>query len=168
MSMYLSLIALPESEIRKASTDAGYAQELFDSREVFRCLDLDKLWDALAFLLCDYRRKSDGPYMAPPDGLGRCVAGGTVMNGEVDLGYGPPSYLPATEVKELAARLRELDLVALRKRFDPVTMKAAHVYPEVWDEKGILDTELLPMMRRVSSFYSDAAKSGLAVVIALY
>ena len=55
----------------------------------------------------------------------------------------------------------------LAGRFDPDRMNGLGVYPEVWDEDGVLGDELAPAYERLVAFYRAAAEAGEVVLVAL-
>lgn len=115
---------------------------------------LDKLWNALAFVL--ERACGEDPIGAVGDPL----------HG-VDTGYGPPLLLTAEDVRGVAAALAEVDDDAVRAAYDPDGMADDELYcqpgPGEAERAAYLD-ELLVLVRAVRAFFADAAARGHGVL----
>ena len=122
-------------------------------REEF--LDLDKAWHGLHWLLTGTTDDSSTP-------AGMAILGGTEI-GE-DWGYGAPRLLRPDEVRRVAAVLRDVTEGDLRARFDPAAMKAADLYPSIWDEEDVFAEYLAPQFALMQEFYARAASRGDAVL----
>ena len=97
-------------------------------------MDLDKTWHALHFLFTGSDWEGDFPN-------GFLVSCGEPV-GDVDVGYGPAKAFTPTQVSEIMNFLENLDLVDLRKRFDPKKMHEMEIYPSIWDNSADPDQEL--------------------------
>jgi hypothetical protein len=85
--------------------------------------DLDQAWHGIHYLLTG---------SALPNGT---PATKVIMSGEEigpDLGYGPAMLLKPDEVRAIAQLLQGTTPDMLRKRFDPMAMALASVYPGIW------------------------------------
>ena len=122
-------------------------------REEF--LDLDKAWHGLHWLLTGTTDDSSTP-------AGMAILGGTEI-GE-DWGYGAPRLLRPDEVRRVAYVLRDVTEGDLRARFDPAAMKAADLYPSIWDEEDVFAEYLAPQFALMQEFYARAASRGDAVL----
>jgi hypothetical protein len=119
-------------------------------------IDLDKMWHGIHYLLVE---GEEDP-----------VAGQVVLGGQEigdDVGFGPVRYLVPGEVEAVAAHLDGTPFDVLVERFDPDRMNGLGVYPEIWDEDGVLDDELAPAYERLVGFYRTAAERGEVVLVAL-
>lgn len=128
-----------------------------DLRAYADCIDLDKAWHGIHFLLT-------GDAWDP----GGTAAGLAVMGGEpvgVDGPYGPTRLLSPEDVKAVAAALGPLTADELRGRFDPDAM--TDVYPDLWDQGEPAFRYLWNAFERLRALYADAAAAGDAVLIAL-
>jgi hypothetical protein len=120
-------------------------------------VDLDEAWHGIHYLLTGS--------VLPNDTLASKV----IMSGEEigpDHGYGPAMLLKPDEVRAIAQLLQETTPDMLRKRFDPMEMARAGVYPGIWvklDRKQTLGF-LLNYYRDLVAFYRRAAKRGQAVI----
>lgn len=152
MSMCVTLYRVTRTEVERLirfelSVDALLDQDVVDDS---RIVELDKMWNAVHWLLT-------GTSMSP-DGLGRILLGGSEVGD--DVGYGPARLVGPDEVKQLAQKLEGLDEAVLAARWDPSAMTAAGVYPQVWDEPDVLEEEVLPSLRSVLALYRAAAQTG--------
>ncbi|WP_338671911.1 YfbM family protein [Streptomyces sp. SCSIO 30461] len=118
-----------------------------------RCLDTDKAWDALGFLL---RRTG-----LPVD----VVHGEDEIPGADDWGYGPPRYLTPERVKVAAAGLIRISGSELVAGVDPAELAAADTYPVIVWERG----ESLDWVREhyeaLVPFFEAAARAGDGMLI---
>ena len=130
----------------------GYGDEV-DGR-----LDLDKAWHGVHYLLT-------GTAWEAGDPLAAAVLGGREVGD--DDGYGPPRLLEADLVRTVADALAAVDDADLRARFDPAEMQRLDIYPQVWDEDGILDDYLMPNVDELRRFYAGAAAAGAAVLLCM-
>lgn len=116
-------------------------------------LDLDKAWHAIHFLLT-------GSAWEVGAGAGAAILGGEPIGG--DIGHGPVRLLLPEEVKAIVPGLVDTD--ELRRRFDPMELTEAGVYPNVWDESDF-DHYVGPNYASLRDFYRRAAENDQAVVL---
>ncbi|WP_437100723.1 YfbM family protein [Streptomyces kronopolitis] len=135
MSMIGEYARVTPAELDRALGDPEWALTLVDARReaeadscpppaAARCLDVDKAWDALGFLL---RRRG-----FPVD----IVHGEEPVPGADDWGYGPPRYLTPEQVREAAAALAGITGDGLTAGVGPADLAAAEVYPTIVWERG--------------------------------
>ena len=116
-------------------------------------LNLEKSWHVLHYLLT-------GKVEEAPPPLGNAILGGQEIGD--DLGYGPARFLTPQQVREVAAALASISKDDLAERFDLKAMKAARIYPV----KNKSELELAQgYFEQVSSYYTDAAASGNAMLL---
>ncbi|MEU9120379.1 YfbM family protein [Streptomyces sp. NPDC048506] len=118
-----------------------------------RCLDVDKAWDALGFLL---RRAA-----LPVD----VVHGEQSVPDAEDWGYGPPRYLTPEQVHTAAGALAEISAADLTEGVGPEDLAEAAVYPTlVWERGASLDyvADYYELLR---AFFRAAAAEGDAVLM---
>jgi hypothetical protein len=135
--------------------DPEQVEELLESDDDVRSVDIDKAWHGIHWLLTG----SAGPTAAAESDV---IFGGEPF-GE-DLGYGPARLLSTEGVERVAQVLRNVDTESLRVGMDPAAMQRAEIYPEIWDEDDLLDDYLLPALAQLRSFYDAAATAGEDVV----
>jgi hypothetical protein len=120
-------------------------------------LDIDKAWHALHFLLCNHAWEGEPP-------LVNAVLGGQEIG--PDLGYGPPRYLTAEEVKDVSFALAGLRTDELRVRFDPAALRAHEIYPDGWDADTPVDW-LIEAFDSLKDYFAQAASAGDAMLLFL-
>jgi len=125
------------------------------------CVDLrlDESWHAIHFLLTG--TAWDGK---PP--LNFVATGGKEL-GE-DHGYGPSRSLRPAQVRKLAAALDRHPTDALLRRFDPVALAAADVYPGTWSRQADGNdarAEVAAHYDELRKFVLEASMAGQALLI---
>lgn len=120
-----------------------------------RCLDVDKAWDALDFLLRRAGVQPDvihGEESLPGAGAG-------------DWGHGPPSYLTPERVRTAAAALAALPGGALFKDVTVAELARADLYPGLrWDDEQ-WPAYVVRHYAALSRFFQAAAGEGDAVLV---
>ena len=117
-----------------------------------RCHDVDKVWDALDFLL---RRIG-----FPVD----IVHGEEEILGADDWGYGPPHCLPPERVRIAADALTATPHDSLVGGVTPADLAQADIYPDViWEREDSMDY-VTGKYEALVSFFRTAAGDGDAVV----
>ncbi|WDZ84919.1 YfbM family protein [Micromonospora cathayae] len=120
---------------------------------------LDKAWHAIHFLLT-------GTAWETGTGAGAAVLGGGPVGG--DIGYGPARLLDPEQVRTIAAGLEAVTVETLRTRYDVPALRAADVYPNIWDDgDDEFDSYLAPHYTLLRQFYRAAAGAGQAVLLAV-
>ena len=138
--------------------DPDQIDVLLESDDDETCVDIDKAWHGIHWMLTG----SDGPTADPASDV---IFGGEPF-GE-DLGYGPARLLSVEGVGAVAQVLGNVDFETLRGRMDPAAMTLAGLYPAIWDEEGVLDEYLLPVLDQLRTFYESAAGAREAVIQSL-
>ncbi len=144
------------AEARAILEDEDRVEELLESDDGATSYDLDKAWHGIHWLLTG---------SADPTGdlLSDALLGGEEVGD--DLGYGAPRLLGPERVAEVADALAAVDADLLRSRFEPAAMRAAPVYPDVWDrEDESLEGWLLGELDGLRGFYRAAATAGESVI----
>ncbi|MGW1794048.1 YfbM family protein [Streptomyces tubercidicus] len=113
-----------------------------------RCLDIDKAWDALGFLL---RRRG-----FPVD----IVHGEEAVPDADDWGYGPPRYLTPEQVRCAAEALAGLSGERLTSGVGPADLAAAEVYPAIVWERGEPLDYVSEHYEQLRPFFRAAADEG--------
>jgi hypothetical protein len=156
MGMVFEARMLSATRAQEVAADPDLLETLVEedtAREEF--LDLDKAWHGLHWLLTGTTDDASTP-------AGMAILGGAEI-GE-DWGYGPPRLLRPDDVRRVADALGELTEDDLRARFDPEAMKAADLYPSIWDEEDVFAEYLAPQYALMQEFYARAASRGDAVL----
>ncbi|MGA8048496.1 MAG: YfbM family protein [Dermatophilaceae bacterium] len=140
---------------RGLATDPDLLDELIETEDDDACLDLDKAWHGIHWVLTGSAEETDDP-------ASDAILGGDPI-GE-DLGYGPARLLGVDRVLTVAAVLGTLDLDALGARVDPARMREAEVYPDIWDELDVYAEYLRPALEELAEFYAAAAAAHEVVI----
>ncbi|MFZ6749027.1 YfbM family protein [Undibacterium sp. Ren11W] len=125
--------------------------------EPFNYFDVDKSWHCIHFMLC-------GEVDAGESILSLAILGGSEI-GE-DVGYGPARIIEASQVREIANALSQIDGDTFKSRYEPKKMQDADIYLAdmcVRDGDDAFDY-LLQNYIGLVGFYQDAAKRGDGVV----
>lgn len=124
-----------------------------------RYLDLDKSWHAIHFMLNGNDYEGQGA-------LASVFFGGEEL--KVDMGYGPVRYLTIGEVKQVSDKLSLISDDAFCRKYEPVAMDDASIYPNIWEQDGEDGLQyILPYYQDLKVFYREAALRDEAVLIYL-
>ncbi len=157
--MRLSLVMVTPDQVALVKRDENALAKLLFASQSDSLLSMDKEWQGIHYLLTGEAWSTGGP-------LGQVILGGSEFG--PDLGYGPARLLSPSQVKEIAARLKDYTLESFKSRYDPKAMMKAQIYPEVWEREG--NTGLVWLVagyQRVVEFYGRAAAQGKAVILAI-
>ena len=128
--------------IYEVAEDACPGQELADAG---RCMDVDKAWDGISFLL-------------------RAAGGAPAPVSDEDLGYGPARCLKAGQVREAAGCLAVPPWERLAGHFDAARMRAEGACPAIWGNEADLDY-LRHNYHDLVAFFGFAAAAGDGVIL---
>ena len=140
------------ADLRERTKDQQLPQEGLGEQ-----ISLEKAWHGLHFLLC-------GSAEPLPGEFGQAVLGGVEI-GE-DLGYGPARYLEPDNVRRIANALDSITVEELKKRYDPVVMEEADIYPGGWTDLENLDW-LMEAFHDLITYYKSVAERGNAILLYL-
>jgi Domain of unknown function (DUF1877) len=157
MSMIGNFLAISQSELDTLYVNPESVPTLLFETKQSEIVDLDKAWHAIHFMLTKEQYGGEGP-------LAQVIMGGVPI-GEEDVGYGPARGMPVTEVQKVAAALIGVSESEFRARYDPTGLTAADIYPQIWEEGEDALNYITDNFLEVKSFYVDAAKKGLAVIL---
>jgi hypothetical protein len=166
MSMIGNYRRVTPSELATLQTAPDTISEFLypDDKAVIadRRLDIDKSWHVIHFLLTGETWEA-----APP--LGNAVLGGQVL-GEQDVGYGPARFLMPAEVQEAINALNALPTTDLYMRFSFPALRAAQIYPDIWDEddeatKAEEWEYVMWNYDKLVAFFHAAAEQGDAILL---
>ncbi|MFI9050236.1 YfbM family protein [Streptomyces sp. NPDC053427] len=164
MSMIGEYARVTAAELDRATGDPEWALKLVSGRleeaaeaaeepDEALCLDIDKAWDALGFLL----RRTDFPVDV--------AQGEEAVAGAEDWGYGPPRYLTPARVRVAAEAMAELSGASLVSGVAPADLAEAEVYPAlVWRRGESLDY-VSEHYERLRLFFRAAAEDGEGMLI---
>ncbi|SFO88665.1 protein of unknown function [Chitinophaga sp. YR627] len=159
MSMTVKLLRVTQAEFEAYQKNSSLLGNRFysDSETDSALIYLDKSWEGILFLLTGQGLKKNRHPML------KVFFSEQNVDDNMDLGYGPAEYLTAEEVKQLYAELSKITEEELTARFDPARMTELHIYPEIWDEEGILHY-LLAFFNELLGFYRQAAANDQIVI----
>lgn len=163
MGMYAGYYQISDTELEhlRQLEEQGLmerAEELSEDENVEIC-DLDKMWDALHFVLTG-DTLSDA---ADHDPLSEAVCGSDFLAQQLHAGG-----IPAKRVKEIAQALHEVDFAARLAALQMSDFAAADIYPAIWDrpeEEDDIRAELPAYFADLQAFYDNAAEQSNAVLV---
>ncbi|MDT9680717.1 YfbM family protein [Streptomyces sp. TRM76323] len=164
MSMIGEYVRLTADEFERALGDPQWAQERVDELveaelgggggdAEARCLDTDKAWHALDFLLSRIGFPVD------------VVFGEDAIPDAEDWGYTPPRYLTPERVRAAAEALRGTPVERLVEGVGPEDLARADVYPVVVWERGESLEYVTAYYEALVPFFGAAARDGDAVLM---
>lgn len=163
MGMYAGYYQISDTELehlRQLEERALVKQaETLTENETAEACDLDKMWDALHFVLTG-DTLSDA---ADHDPLSEAVCGSDFLARQLHVGG-----IPAKRVKEIAQALHEVDFAARLAALQMSDFAAADIYPAIWDrpeEEDDIRAELQECFANLQAFYDNAAEQGNAVLV---
>lgn len=164
MGMYAGYYQISDAELEHLGQldEQGlveWEEELPEDENVEICV-LDKMWDALHFVLTG-DTLSDA---ADHDPLSEAVCGSIFLaRRQIHVGG-----IPSNRVKEIAQALREVDFAARLAALQMADFAQAEIYPDIWDrpdEEDDIREELQEYFADLQAFYAHAAEQGNAVLV---
>jgi hypothetical protein len=122
-----------------------------------RCLDIDKTWHIIHFLLTGTLEGGSWP-------LCGAVLGGRPL-GSSKVGYGSVRYLRSEKVREVAAALGVIPSDELARRFDLETLQGLDIYPGIGSSTAEELDYILPYYSDLVDFFQQAAEAGDALLL---
>ena len=126
--------------------------------------DIDKMWDALHFLL----NGLSALYGDPQDNtLSEFIIGSKSFDDDSEEFK---KYIPTERVAEIADKLNEIDFQDYLKDFDMNKFAENGIYPDIWDyteEKEEIMEELSEHFDNLKEFYNKVAKNENIVVVTI-
>ena len=162
MSMICTLRQIDAAEIDDLLSHPQHIGDVLDGDEAAQGAetDLDKAWHGIHFLLTGSAWEGDEP-------LCYLITGGQPV-GDEDVGYGPARVLRPEEVAQFDAALAAISLDDFCQRFDPTTMMAQHIYPEIWDRDPREDDTLgylAEYFDMLKTFVRDSAETRKGLLV---
>ena len=153
-----------ELEDLKGSADFVDAVEgLQETREI-DLYDIDKMWDALHFLLTG--KSACEPIENDP--ISEAIVGQFNISGEDIEEF--VSGTSAQRVKDIAKALQELDFSVYAEKFKMRSFAEHDIYPNIWsyDEAEEILDEMRGCFEDLKQFYLRMAEKGAAVLVSIY
>ena len=165
MSMIGNYVMTDSDTIEKILSGKISAEDVLydeDDSEPEDFLDIDKSWHAIHFTLTGDIDEGDGK-----NPLAKVVMNGQLL-GDEDVGYGPPMYLSALEVKEVNAALQAVSDNDFTAKFDLKAMQKNEIYPVMDDENAEWFLEYcLNNFVLVKEFFEKAASDEKCIIFFL-
>ncbi len=138
--------------------------EELEEKDGTELCDIDKMWDALHFLL----NGLSAIYGAPEDNLlSEFIIGSESFNDEAEEFA---RYIPTEKVIEIDKKLNETNFQDYLKNFDMNKFKENNIYPDIWDyteEKEEIMEELSEHFENLKEFYYKVAENKNIVVVTI-
>ena len=126
--------------------------------------DIDKMWDALHFLL----NGLSALYGDPQDNiLSEFIIGSKCFDDDSEEFA---RYIPTERVAEIANKLNEIDFQDYLKDFDMNKFAENGIYPDIWEydeEREEIMEELSEHFENLKEFYNKVAKNKNIVVVTI-
>ena len=139
-------------------------EELQESEDLEIC-DIDKMWDALHFLLTG--KSASEPI--EDNLLSEAIVGQFNISGEDVEEY--ISGTKADRVKEIAKALQEIDFETYIDKFDMSAFCQNDIYPNIWEyeeEADEIKDDLRTSFENLKKFYRKMAEQESAVLVSIY
>ena len=138
-------------------------EELEEKDETALC-DIDKMWDALHFLL----NGLSAIYEAPEDNLlSEFIIGSESFNDEAEEFA---RYIPTEKVIKIAKKLNEVNFQDYLKDFDMTNFAENGIYPDIWDyeeEADEIKEELMDCFQNLKDFYKKIVEANGNVLVTI-
>ena len=166
MGMYAMYQEVKEEDFKKLleSDDFFETIEDLEEKDGTELCDIDKMWDALHFLL----NGLSALYGDPQDNiLSEFIIGSKCFDDDSEEFK---RYIPTERVAEIADKLNEIDFQDYLKDFDMNKFAKNGIYPDIWDyteEKEEIMEELSEHFDNLKEFYNEVAKNKNIVVVTI-
>ena len=140
--------------------DVEEAQE----NENLEICDIDKMWDALHFLLTG--KSASEPI--EDNLISEAIVGQFNISGEEIEEF--ISGTKTDRVKEIAKALQELDFETYIDKFDMSMFRQNDIYPDIWEyeEADKIKDDLRSSFESLKKFYEKMAEQERAVLVSIY
>ena len=166
MGMYAMYQEVKKEDFKKLleSDDFFETIEELEEKDGTELCDIDKMWDALHFLL----NGLSAIYGAPEDNLlSEFIIGSENFNDEAEEFA---RYIPTEKVIKIAKKLNEINFEDYLKDFDMNKFAENGIYPDIWsydDEREEIMEELSEHFETLKEFYNKVAENKNIVVITI-
>ncbi len=130
--------------------------------------DIDKMWDALHFLLTGRSAMEVGMVAAEDELISQAILGHQMLSGEDVEEFTAGS--DSNKVKEIAIALEKLDFEEYMEMFNMVNFAENEIYPDIWeyeDEEDEIKEDLECCFENLRDFYARMSERGLGVYISI-
>ena len=132
--------------------------------------DMDNLWDAMCKMLTGRnfsQRLKAGDLFTASESLSWAIFGRSELNEELSEMV---SYASATDVKEVAKAMKDVDINALLAKINLKEIASSKTYPDIFcceSEFKDIKEKLKEHFVGLLNFYQNAANNGLGVLIVI-
>lgn len=154
-----------ELERLKCSVDLFEEVETLQENEALELCDIDKMWDALHFLLT-------GRSAAEPvenNLISEAITGQFCLSEESEEGFATGTH--AGRVKEIAEALRKVNIESHIETFCMDDFAKNDIYPSIWEyeeETDEIKEDLKATFESLKDFYGRMAEKECAVLVSIY
>ena len=138
--------------------------EELEEKDGTELCDIDKMWDALHFLI----NGLSALYGDPQDNiLSEFIIGSKCFDDDSEEFA---RYIPTERVAEIANKLNEIDFQDYLKDFDMTNFAENGIYPDIWDyaeEREEIMEELSEHFETLKEFYNKVAENKNIVVVTI-
>ena len=166
MGMYAMYQEVKKEDFKKLleSDDFFETIEDLEEKDGTELCDIDKMWDALHFLL----NGLSALYGDPQDNiLSEFIIGSKCFDDDSEEFA---RYIPTERVAEIANKLNEIDFQDYLKDFDMNKFAENGIYPDIWsydEEREEIMEELSEHFETLKEFYNKVAKNKNIVVVTI-
>ena len=166
MGMYAMYQEIKKEDFKKLleSDDFFETIEDLEEKDGTELCDIDKMWDALHFLL----NGLSAIHGAPEDNiLSEFIIGSESFDEESEDFI---RYIPTERVIEIAKKLNEINFEDYLKDFDMNKFAENGIYPDIWsydEEREEIMEELSEHFDNLKEFYNEVAKNKNIVVVTI-
>ena len=166
MGMYAMYQEVKKEDFKKLleSDDFFETIEDLEEKDGTELCDIDKMWDALHFLL----NGLSALYGDPQDNiLSEFIIGSKCFDDDSEEFA---RYIPTERVAEIANKLNEIDFQDYLKDFDMNKFAENGIYPDIWDydeEREEIMEELSEHFETLKEFYNKVAENKNIVVVTI-
>lgn len=167
MGLIANYTCVSDANLKELKGLGSSEEDLFETVEAWSdedefLLDIDKMWDALHFVLTGVgadHRIDDNP-------LSQAVLGVTSIENLSEY----MAYTEHSKIADIVAALEQFDMEQALESFDMKACKEAELYPNIWDydeeEEEIID-ELLHDFEQMKRFYKQVLEANGHVLVSI-
>ncbi len=167
MGMIANYQYLPDDELKQIKLLSNEEEDLLDLEEDYAeeyeiFLDIDKMWDALVFVLTGFSSSEfldDNP-------LREAVLGVTPLEDVSEY----IAYTEKNKIAEIVEALESFDMDRAMTDFSMEACKKADLYPDIWDyleEEEEIKDDILTCFVKMKDFYKEILKLNGNVLVTI-
>ena len=152
-----------EEDLKKLLESDDFFEDIeeLEEKDGTDLCDIDKMWNALHFLL------TGELYSSKDNLLDELIFGSENINEESEE---VARYIPKEKVIEISKKINEINFQDCLKNLDMNIFKENNIYPDIWDyidEKEEIMKELSEHFENLKNFYNKVAKNKNIVVVTI-